>query len=64
MSDDNNVVRLTVSIQQEQANTIQQFAKDSGVGNVSAALRLIITEWANNRKAKTGCPVSGCEAQA
>lgn len=43
--DDGGYIRRSISLYPEQDATVFQFAKDSGLENYSAALRMIINEW-------------------
>lgn len=45
-----NVIRLSISLYPEQYELLKRFARESGLENISAALRLIINEWARKRE--------------
>ena len=59
MNESPNVITRNISIYPDQEAVIVQFARESGLESVSAALRFIINDWVNLKRAEiaTAAPV-------
>jgi hypothetical protein len=66
VSEHDAVVARNVSLYPEQHAVLIQVAKDTGLGNVSAALRYIITDWVKLKRAavEAATPNDGYETTA